>query len=238
MNTPPIKSWSFSLLKDFEACPYRVYLMRVERAPRPAIDDDPNHPLTRGNRVHEEIEHAIRGDGPITREAKKVSDVVEDLREKFPDGIIEVEQEWGFNAQWEVVDWRDPQCWARVKCDVVEHMSPDAAGVDDWKTGKSFGNEVKHRQQSQLYGVATFMRYPKLITVRTRMIYTDEGKIVPGNYSRAALPTLLDRWTARAMAMTTATHFPAKPNRGNCRFCPYGVEVGTGACAYAVGLDR
>lgn len=230
---PPITAWSFSLLKNFEACPYRVYLANVEKSPQPPVND-PDHPLIRGDRLHKEAEAFIKGTGPLTRGLRRFKARLEELAEKYPEGTIECEQRWGFDKEWNEVDFFSDDCWARVICDVVEHHPNLTLEVGDWKSGKSFGNEVKHMQQQQLYGLTAMMRYPEVTHVKTTMDYLDEGKTKASKYTRDVLPQLLGRWEQRARKLTEALVFPAKPNRGNCKFCPYGVNVGTGACPYAV----
>lgn len=232
-TNPPIKAWSFSLLKDYETCPYRVYLARVERCPQPEIGDDPNHPLTRGDRLHKECEALIRGDGLLTAGIRRFKTRLNDLAAKYPLGTVEVEQRWGFDHNWSSVPWDDPACWLRVICDVVEHVDNHTLIIDDWKSGKSFGNELKHTQQKNLYGTAAMMRYPGRSIVQPAMNYLDEGKTTPSRYTRAVLPRFIDTWTKRAEKLTNAVTFPPKPNRGNCRFCPFARTNGTGACAYA-----
>lgn len=54
--TPPISLWSFSALKQFEACSYRIYLECVEKALQPPIGDDPKHLLNRGRSLHKAAE--------------------------------------------------------------------------------------------------------------------------------------------------------------------------------------
>lgn len=230
---PPVRSWSFSLLKDYEACPYRVYLARVERQPQPE-PDDPNHPLVRGDRIHHEAEDYIRGTGPLTKDLRKVESTLNELRFAFDDGQVEVEQKWGFDREWTPVEWDAGECWLRVICDVVRHMDNDTLEIVDWKTGKSFGNEVKHTQQRQLYAIAAFMRYPNATHVKARMLYTDEGKEKSNHYDRSMLAQMQAQWDKRGGALTNALTFPPKPNRGNCKYCPFGIANGTGVCAYSV----
>lgn len=230
----PIKAGSFSIIKDFETCPFRVFLAKVEKEPEPEIDDDPNHPLIRGDRIHKEAEAFIRGEGPLTRDLRRVEGRLNELKEKYQDGVIEVEQKWGFNRDWEPVDFFADDVWLRVICDVVEHLDTNQIWVEDWKSGRSFGNEVKHTQQKQLYGIAAMMRYPQVQHVGASMQYVDEGKEKKSRYNRDALPQLLERWTKRIEALTSAITFPPKPSRGACRFCPFGPSNGTGACAYGV----
>ena len=236
MNAP-IKFWSFSALKDFEACPYKIYLQRVERHPRPSYDDDPDHPLTRGSRIHKEAELFVKGEGPLTRDLIKHKGRLEELVEVFQEGRLEVEQSWWANTAWAPVNYQDPEKWVVVICDAFEHKNDIAGVVTDYKSGKSFGNEVKHAEQMMLYAVAAFMRYPNLMTVEVELLYLDEKTVKRKSYDRTSLAALLDRWSKRGERLTSAVVFPAKPNKSNCRFCAFSPNNGgTGICAAAVEL--
>lgn len=232
---PPVRRWSFSALKDYEACPYRIYLKRVERQPGPP--EQPDNPLVRGNRVHAEAEAYIQGTGGMTKDLRKVKDALDEAREQYQKNCVEVEQNWGFTREWESVGWDHSECWLLSKCDVVIHRSPEVLEIWDWKTGKSLGKEVEHTQQMQLYGLTGFLRYPDVQLIKVTLYYTDEGKTKPKTYDRTMVPELLPRWEERAKRLTNALVFPPKPNKGKCRFCPYGVQNGTGVCPYAAG-DR
>jgi len=229
-----IKSWSFSALRDYESCPYRAYLAKVERAPMPEIEDDPTHPLVRGDRIHKEAEAFIKGEGPLTKDLKKFEAHFKELQERYQNGAVEVEQQWGFNEFWQPVGWADRDTWVRIVADVVDHLDTTTARIEDHKTGKSFGKEVAHTQQTQLYAIAAMIKYPDLEIVEAQLNYLDEGKNRAKRYHRDSLGQLLERWTRRGTKMTTATTFPPKPNKGKCRFCPFGTENGTSYCTYAV----
>ena len=131
--TAPIQSASFSTVKDFEACPYRVYLAKVEQVPPPEIGDDPKHPLVRGDRVHKEAEAYIRGEGSLTKDLRKFSGRLEHLAERYAEGFVEVEEKWGFTTDWQPCDWKSAAI--RMIADAVEHYDPEtkALHVIDWK---------------------------------------------------------------------------------------------------------
>jgi len=234
---PPIKRWSFSLLRRFESCPYEVYLDRVEKSPKPDIPDDPDHPLIRGERLHKEAEAYIRGDGPLTRGLRKLKPRLEVLRAQYDEGRVEVERKWGFTREWEPVEWDHPDCWALIIPDSVLHTAPGVIELDDWKSGKSFGKEIAHTQQLQLYAIAAFMAYPQAKLVTVRIGYIDEGKEKKRRYTRDAVAQLMPRWEQRAKQLTGAIAFKPRPNRSNCRFCDFGPNNGTGACPYGVEMD-
>lgn len=232
MNEAPIRFWSFSAVKAFEACPYYMYLDRVEQAEKPDFSEDPKHPLVRGDRIHTEAEEFIKGDGPLTKDLNKFTEKLQDLRELYDSGRVYVEEKWGFNRDWRPVDWKER--WAGVICDVVI-VSEDGRTITviDWKSGKSMNKEVPHQQQLQLYAAATLMKFPDADLVIGQMAYLDEGKVLERKIDRSRLPYYIQRWTSRGEALTSATSFPPKPNTMNCKYCDFGPTVGTGVCPYA-----
>jgi len=234
----PIKFWSFSALKDFEVCPYKVYLGRVEKHGRPDYSDKPDHPLTRGSRIHKEAELFVKGEGPFTRDLQKHKDRLCELQEVFTEGRLEVEQSWWANSDWAPTSYNEPDKWVTVICDAFEHnLNLTNACVTDYKSGKSWGNEVKHTEQMQLYAVAAFMRYPELLSVDVELIYLDEKTVKRRTYLRPAIAVYIERWTKRAVRLTSCVNFPAKPNKSNCRYCPFSPnEEGTGVCSYGVEI--
>lgn len=241
METRSITAWSFSrLVEDYESCAYKAYLLHVEKRPKPArtgeAGEKADAALKRGKVVHEGAEQYVRGDVAVivpeivTREAK-----LNEYRAYFEQGKADVEQDWGFDRDWCTTGWFDPNVWARIKLDVFINLGTEGI-VDDWKTGKKFNNEVKHAQQGQLYGIGAFMRYPDLEKLKVRFTYVDHAPSTDTEreYTRATLMRMLPSWNSRALAMTTATSFPAKPSKIACRFCPFGPSNGDGSCPSGV----
>lgn len=232
----PIKTWSFSSLSKFEQCPYAVSLSKIEgiREPGgPAAD--------RGSRIHANWEDYITGDTDTLEDGGKKPDMAYALaiRTMYAEGLVEVEDEWVFTRDWSPTTHGAPDVWAVFKLDVFIRESPTSARIIDHKSGKSFGNELKHNEQGRFYAIAALMRYPELDFVEVEFNYCDEGHI--GNrkaWTRNDLPLFLPRLERRAVVMTTATSFPAKPSKHNCRWCRYKDEVvredGTPACIWGV----
>jgi RecB family exonuclease len=225
------KAWSFSALRDFEQCPHRIKL-KAEKAP--VLEEEEN----RGTVIHREAEMYIKGElDAMPKSLKKFEAEFERERELYAAGLVQVEQPWGFTHIWTPTDYFAPDIWLRVQIDSMERMPDDLSTrfVVDWKTGKSWGNEVPHIQQLQLYAVATFMRFPEVGTVVCADRYLDEGKELKKTYVRDdKFDRYFEKWNQRAEKMLADDEGTPKPNRMNCRFCRYGVEKGSGACAYAV----
>lgn len=213
----PLKAWSFSRLMDYESCPYSVYLTKVENAPTPS-----GPAAERGTQIHNHIEAYIKGEhAEVIKEMQGFLPLINLLRDGFAEATVEVEGDWGFRRDWSVTGWTDKDCWARVKLDAMHFETPTSARVIDWKTGKKFGNELKHNQQGMTYAIAAFKRYPELEFVAVQFAYLDKHDELKGQYTRDQAALLEPMLTERADRMTTATQFDPKPSFHACRWCPH-----------------
>ena len=229
-----ISAWSISGLLEFEQCPHRAYLKRIAKSPQPELDDA--HPMVRGRRIHDECEAYITGateDFPSS--GKKLQAVLDDCKEQYADGKASAEEQWGFRDDWSITGWFDDDVWCRMATDCTITAGVDEAIIWDWKTGKSFGNEVKYMQQMQLYAVGAFMRDPAVQFIDVKLGFLDDGKVREKNFERGPkINKLLARFEERGHRMTSCTDFRPKPNVANCRYCPFGPENGTGSCLFGV----
>lgn len=127
--------------------------------------------------------------------------------------------------------------WLRLKLDCMVMHSATQATVIDFKSGRKFGNEIKHAQQLQLYQLCTFMRFPELQEVTAELWYTDQNEVTSSKYTRMQGMQFMKTFDKRGHEVTSCTSFPANPNKHSCRFCPYGEQTpeqpsyqGTGHC--------
>ena len=123
--------------------------------------------------------------------------------------------------------------WLRLKLDALVLHDEHTATVIDFKTGRKFGNEVKHGEQLQLYQLSTFLRYPQLQTVYAELWYLDQDEITSQKFSRTMGLRYRDKFGKRGEALTSCTDFPASANIYACRYCQYGSWAG-GQCAEGV----
>jgi len=229
----PIDTWSFSTLENFETCPYRLYLEKVLRIPKPEVaplPDGREHPLTRGKRVHDSAEHFIKRDIELIPElaANFASDFLS-ARARYLDApdLCVVEDNWAVTIDWRTTGWTAPDTWGRMKLD-LGLLSDDRTHIDivDYKTGKKY--PPKHVQQGQLYAIAAFARYPELKTATASFWYVDiedptrADNYMSHSYSKLKTTILRESFDARAKALTSATEFPPRTSAYACRFCPYG----------------
>ncbi len=115
--------------------------------------------------------------------------------------------------------------WLRLKLDAMVMHSETHATVIDFKTGRKFGNEIKHGEQLSLYQLVTFLRYPKLEHVTAELWYLDQKpgeNITSVQFTRAKGLKYQSNFDRRGHKLTTATDFPPNPNVHSCQWCQYG----------------
>ena len=135
------------------------------------------------------------------------------------------------SSDWEIAEWG--KAWLRLKLDALVHVSPTDATVIDFKTGKKYGNEVKHAQQLQLYALITFLRFPELETVDAQLWYLDIGETTSQRFTRDQALRFKRNFDNQGTKITECSDWPANPNRFSCQFCMYGPEH-SGHCTVGV----
>jgi hypothetical protein len=210
----------------FEGCKKRAklqYIDRIPEPPRPLPPGKTEHANDRGTRIHEAAELFVshKTNVELIPELRSFKDEFLKLRELFRQGKVSMEGEWAYDKDWAPIGWADPKAWLRMKLDAMVKISKTHAVVIDYKTGKKFGNEVKHGEQGQLYQLGTFLRYPELQVIDVEFWYTDQDEITHMQYRREQGLRFFRNFDSRGKAVTTATDFPAKPNIMACRWCPY-----------------
>ena len=229
-----ITSWSHSKLGDFEKCKLLAWLkhdQRVPEPPRPLPPGKSEHANDRGSRIHDAAEHFVNGTGPFIPELREFEQEFDHLKHLYAAGKVSLEGEWAHDKDWNIAPWKTG--WLRLKLDALIHASDDEAVVVDYKSGKKFGNEIKHAEQTQLYALSTFLRFPKLETVHAELWYLDAKDLTRTTYTRDQALRFKRSWDRRGNALVSAVDFPPNPNKFSCRWCPYGPD-GTGHCTVGV----
>jgi len=229
-----INSWSYSKLGDFEKCKFLCYLkhdQKVPEPPRPLPAGKTEHANDRGSRIHDAAEHFVRGTGPFVPEMKEFEAEFIHMKHLFAQGKVSLEGEWGHDKDWNIAPWKT--AWLRLKLDAMVHASKTEAVVIDYKSGKKFGNEVKHAQQLQLYALTAFLRFPELELIHAELWYLDVKEITLNSFTRDQSLRFKRSFNQRGTALTSCDSWPPNPNQWSCRWCPYG-PAGTNHCTVGV----
>lgn len=121
--------------------------------------------------------------------------------------------------------------WLRLKLDALVFVGETEAIAIDYKSGRKYGNEIKHAEQLQLYQLVTFLRYPQLEKVTTELWYLDVDELTQQTFTRQQGLRFLKNWNQRGTRMTTCEDFPPNPNIHSCKWCMLGPwEGATGHC--------
>lgn len=235
MTNLAVPNWAFSSLMDYEACPYRFKLKKIDRSPEPPRP--PDNPLERGNRIHAHIEGYIKGEIPSMTgcEARAIdafADVLAHTRALYADGKASVEENWLFDQDWMICDRSVVWLWSKLDLNVRDEANALSI-VCDWKSGKSAYKAIDHVQQMQLYAAVTALRQPWADTIVVELGYVDEGHVKSQRYSRDQALAFVGRFDIRAKRIYADMHFRPNPNKVTCRYCSYGPR-GTGVCPVGV----
>lgn len=226
-------SWSYSVLERYARCPYAVKLKTIDRIKEPALPLPPGvteHANDRGTNIHNAIEAFVAGQTDIIPAAAATFEAnIRQLRKLYELGFVQQEQEWGIDKDWQATSWQT--AWGRMKLDaLVLEPGTQTALVIDHKTGKYFGNEVKHAEQGALYQAAVFARYPDIKVVITEFWYLDHSIILTNRYVRGTVGLTIDRFNRKVAMINMDTAMRAKPDKFSCKYCGYAQAI----CSYAL----
>jgi len=222
-----ITSWSYSRLLDFEKCPYSAKLKFIDKIPQEA-----NPAADRGTSIHQLAEDFVRGTiKKLPTELSKFKDEFLVLRTLYKKKKVSLEGDWGFTDEWVPCEFKE--AWLRMKLDARVRLNVEQAVVIDYKTGKRYGNEVKHGEQTILYGLAEILREPKVQEVTVELWYLDIDELISTKYTRKNILRYLPQFEKRGLAITTATDFPPNPSLFVCKWCSFSPAKG-GQCEFGV----
>ena len=127
MTQTTIPSWSISRVHTYEQCPYRAKLQWLDRIP----DKQPKTAADRGSEIHLEAENYVCGNAEFTQNLRHFKRDFDALAARFKQGSVVCEEEWGFDRNWQVTDWK--RAWLRLKCDAVVFIDANHAAIIDYK---------------------------------------------------------------------------------------------------------
>ena len=225
-----IPSWSFSRLQTFETCKYRAALQWRDKVP----DLQPKTAADRGTQIHQEAEDYVCGKAAFTHNLRFFHTDLAALAKHYAEGRVVCEEEWAFDNDWNPAAWREG--WLRLKCDAVCFLDDTHVAVIDYKTGKRFGNEIKHAEQLQLYAICALLRYPKAEQVTCELWYLDQNELASFVMKRSQLGKYLKLYDRRGQAFTSEEEFKPTANIHSCKYCPYRPDK-QGDCVYGVDAN-
>jgi hypothetical protein len=167
---------------------------------------------------------------PELRHFKAELEQARALKAKHPT-LVETENTWTFDKEWTPSPKAWSDIWLRAIVDLNVRLTPAKACIIDYKSGKRYGNEVKHHEQVLLYTLCAVLRDPTLEQVATELWYTDQDILISKTFERGQILKMFPKFNSLGRRITSSTDYPAKPSQHACRFCP----VRTGATRWVIG---
>lgn len=227
-------NWSFSKLIKYERCPMWFKLQYIDKIPEPPRP--PDNPMERGNRIHNNLEAYVKGEGSLqgneSKQLEPFTPALERLRELYANEQATAEDNWYFDINWDATDRDSVWLWSKLDFLVIDH-DRSAVIVGDYKSGKSAYKAVEHVQQTQLYAACAALKYPDADFIHTELWYVDEGHAKSSMYTREQALRFVGRFNTRAETLYADKMFRPNPTKITCRYCPYGPRE-LGVCPVGV----
>lgn len=205
-------SWSYSKLKNFEACPLRHLKIDLEKS----VKEEESEQLDWGNQVHKALADRLSKQTPLPVPMRSYEPWCVKIEKNK--GELLVEQKLAITSKFGPTTFFAPNAWYRAVGDVVKVVGPVALMVD-WKTGKI----LEDSQQLALAAACLFAHYPSVKMVRTEFIWLKDDASSRADFSRADMPGMWKTLWPRIEALENAYHggeYPAKPSYLCKKWCP------------------
>jgi CRISPR/Cas system-associated exonuclease Cas4 (RecB family) len=207
---------SYTALKMYENCPKRYYHQRITKE----VKDSVGEATVYGERVHKQLEDALKGTAPLPAETVALQPLCDVLASHVAKGgaTLTIEQEYTLTSDLQPTGWFDEDAWLRFKLDVLI-IRPDAkAIVVDWKTGK----RRPDFDQLEMFALATFAFNPEVTAVTSMFVWTKENATDRETYKREHADGMWTKLLTRINRVEKSLesgNWPAKPS-GLCKYCP------------------
>jgi uncharacterized protein Usg len=211
-------AWSYSKLKNFEACPKKHWHVDLQRD----FKEDESDNLLWGNAVHSAAAKRLSKKEPLPPTMEKLLEewcARIEGPQPLPSGVtLVVEQKLAITKEFGKCGYFDDDAWFRGVGDVIKIVG-GAALIIDWKTGKI----VEDSQQLALMAACVFAHYPEVQRVRSQFVWLKEDADTREDFQRDKMVEFWRGIWPRIQALEHAhntTTYPPKPS-GLCkRWCP------------------
>jgi PD-(D/E)XK nuclease superfamily len=122
---------SYTALKQYETCPKRYYHQRITKE----VVDQPGPATVHGERVHKQLEDALKDKAELPPETAALQPLCDTLRTyaAAEGATLTIEQEYTLTSDLQQTTWFAPDAWLRFKLDALVLRPNGKAVVVDWK---------------------------------------------------------------------------------------------------------
>ena len=220
--------WSWSQLTTYRTCPYQAYLRYLVHSPQPPRDA--KDAAERGIRVHQSSEDFLNKGTALCKELMPLEELYVSLIDAREAGAkVTAEKRDYFDKNWNVCEKGDH--WLVVIKDIS--VSGPMNLTIDLKTGRKFGNEVKHFEQTRLYSITEWCIDPNYDEYKAELWYADQVDVSEHTFVGEQLEHARSMLDFEVQHMMKDKIFQPRPSKAACKYCPFSPR-GTGACPVGV----
>jgi hypothetical protein len=206
-------TWSYSRLKNFEACAKKHYEVDI----RKSIKEESSEQLLWGNQVHDGFDKRLGAKHILFPKSMERYEPWA-LKVLTGPGQVLVENKMALTKEFASCGYFDPGVWFRAKGDAIK-VHKRVARIWDWKTGKI----VEDSCQLALSAACVFAMFPEVEKVRSTFAWLAQNAETNEDFTRADMAPMWRGLWPRIQALEHAhntTTYPAMPG-GLCRsWCP------------------
>lgn len=221
-----VTAWSYSRYETWARCPLQFkfkFVDKLKEAGSPAME--------RGTVIHLSLaKFCANEEDHLEADAMKHPSILKLAQEirAVPAADKDVEQQWGFKADFGPTGWFGGDTWFRSILDAGVFYEDRVYEAVDWKTGKRYGS---NEDQVETQALAVLKRNPSVVKVITRLAYVDSGDHVFGEYPATHREKIAAKWHKKVAPMFLDTIYAPRPN-DKCRFCTWRRSGDTPKCAF------
>lgn len=211
-HTRPGFTWSYSALKNYDACPRRYNEYNVSKR----VKEPESEQLVYGNAVHKAFEHRVKHGTKLPLGMGMHEPLMVKLTSVH--GEVYAEQKLGLTAEFKPTSFFGKGVWYRGVIDYTNVRDDGTAIVIDYKTGKP-GTDTT---QLQLNAAMIFAHEPSVDRVRAALAFVGHDQMEREEYLREDLTEIWAGILPRVTQLVTAQrdqHYPPKPGPFCKRWC-------------------
>jgi PD-(D/E)XK nuclease superfamily len=200
--------WSYSKVKNFETCPKRHYHYDIAKD----VKEPTTSQLDYGNDLHACFAERLSKNAPLPLGFGQFEPLMSKIA--AGPGKIYVEQKLAITSSFTPSTYFGKDVWFRTIVDCAR-VTDDRAAIFDWKTGKV----AEDPTQLKLMAATVFAHMPKLVEVRSALVFVAHDAIKPATFTRNDLPKIWAELLPRVKRMVEAQQtndYPPKPG-GLCK---------------------
>ena len=208
--------WSYSSLKTFQQCPKKYYHLKIAKDVKQEDTTATNY----GKDVHKSAEDYISKGTPVPAKYDYMNPVLNSLIQI--DGDKYCELELGISrkdGRYSTCSFNSPDYWWHGIADLVI-VKEDEAYLVDYKTSKNA--RFADTKQLDLLASAIFFKFPKVMEIKSALIFVVSGEFVHKKHERTFCLAYLESMMPDLNRLETAVKSGVwNPVSGPlCKFCP------------------